>query len=104
MAHAFTLNFLWIPPDLGGHKAGPWSGMRPQIRWQRYVAEYLKGARDVQCSILDFDPATSRGRAHCTFSSPDPVPADWLRDGELVELLSAHRVLAVGRIENPLAG
>ena len=99
MATTFTVNFLWIPADLGGHSTEPWSGMRPQIRWQRYVAEYLEGARDVQCSNVQFDPVTLRGRAHCCLSSPDPVPAEWLQDGELIELLSAHRVLAIGKIE-----
>jgi hypothetical protein len=48
MNRQFTLSFLWIPPDLGGHSSGPYSGMRTQIRWQRYLQEHLQCARDVQ--------------------------------------------------------
>jgi hypothetical protein len=95
-----TLNFLWIPPDLGGHRTGPWSGMRLQIRWQRYLEEYLQCARDVECNVLHFDPSTSKGKALCSFTSAEAVPSEWLQDGELVELLNGSRVLAIGKIES----
>ena len=94
-----VLNFLWIPPDLGGHSTGPYSGMRLSIRWQRHLKEYLDGARDVQCSVLHFDLQTLKGKAPCTFSSTAAVPLEWLQDGELVELLNGFRALAVGKIE-----
>jgi hypothetical protein len=93
-----TLNFLWIPADLGGHSGDPYSGMRLQIRWQRYLEEHLRLARDVQCSVLEFDPANSKGKALCRFASPEPVPSAWLQDGELVELVNGSRVLAIGKI------
>ena len=51
MNRQFTLSFLWIPPDLGGHSSGPYSGMRTQIRWQRYLQEHLQCARDVQSEL-----------------------------------------------------
>jgi hypothetical protein len=93
-----TLSFLWIPPDLGGHSSGPYSGMRLQIRWQRHLEEYLQRMRDVECEVMGFDPLTSKGKALCTFASPDAIPSEWLQDGELVELLNGFRVLAVGKI------
>jgi hypothetical protein len=95
-----TLNFLWIPPDLGGHGSGPYSGMRLQIRWQRHLEEYLRCARDIECNILHFDPSTSKGKALCTFASDETPPSEWLQNGELVELLNGFRVLAIGKIEN----
>lgn len=98
MSHRITLSFLWIPPDLGGHSSGPYSGMRTQIRWQRYLKESLQGSRDVQSELLAFDPLTSKGMAVCTFASPDAIPVEWLKEGELVELLNGSRVLAVGKI------
>lgn len=99
MNTSLTLNFLWIPPDLGGHSTGPYSGMRLQIRWQRHLEEYLRCVRDVECRVLNFDTSTSKGKALCAFASAETVPAEWLQDGELVELLNGFRVLAIGKIE-----
>ena len=93
-----SLEFIWIPESLGGHVADPYTGMRLTIRWQRHIDAYLKCARDVECSLDSFDAPTSQGVAICRFASDDPVPAEWLQEGELVELLSGFRVLAVGRI------
>ena len=75
--------------------------MRLQIRWQQHLADHLQEARDVQCEVAAFDPLTLRGKALCTFASPDAVPSEWLRDGELVELVNGCRVLAVGKIAGP---
>jgi hypothetical protein len=92
------LDFLWVPHELGGHKAAPYTGMRLSIRWQSYLDEYLRCARDVECKVLDFDPLTAKGKASCTLSSVEAVPTEWLQDGELVELLNGFRVLAIGKI------
>lgn len=72
--------------------------MRTQIRWQRHLTEFLQGARDVESELLAFDPLTSKGKAVCTFASPDAIPAEWREEGELIELLNGFRVLAVGKI------
>jgi hypothetical protein len=96
-----TLDFLWIPPDLGGHGGDPYSGMRLQIRWQRYLEEHLRLARDVQCSVLQFDPGSSKGKALCRLAFPEPRPSAWLPEGELVELVNGSRVLAIGKIVRP---
>lgn len=97
MGIKLLLSFLWIPPDLGGHSDPPYEGMRLQIRWQRHIEEHLKYSRDVQCDVLDFDPQTSRGKLLATPISI--VPPEWLREGELVELVNGSRVLAIGKIE-----
>lgn len=91
-------DFIWIPGSLGGHSAEPYEGMRTTIRWQKYLNEFLQCARDVQWETIDFDPATSQGQATCRLTSDAPLPNEWLKDGELIELLSGFRVLAVGRI------
>lgn len=99
-----TLDFVWIPPSLGGHSHAPYKGMRLTIRWQRQIEAYLQCARDIECHTLRFDTKTSHGTAICTLSSDEPVPPEWLCDGELIELLNGFRVLAVGRISrNPEA-
>ncbi len=91
-------DFIWIPSSLGGHGSEPYEGMRTTIRWQRYLAEFLQCARDVQWTTFSFDPKTNQGNATCNLISEDPLPAIWIREGELIELLSGFRVLAIGRL------
>lgn len=55
-------------------------------------------SRRAVSELVAFDPLTSKGTAVCTFASPDAIPAECLKDGELVELLNGSRVLAVGKI------
>lgn len=98
MKTQLRIDFMWIPSDLGGHNADPYSGMRLSIRWQKHLEAYLQCARDVECHLVDYDAGTSRGRAVCTLSAETPVPAEWLQSGQLIELLNGFRVLAVGRI------
>ena len=92
------IEFLWIPRELGGHRSEPYLGMRPTVRWQRYLREYLERARDVECTSVAFDQATNRGSATLRLISEDPVPTEWLREGSLIELLDGYRVIAVGRV------
>lgn len=101
MRNNLLIDFLWIPPDLGGHTGPPYSGMRLEIRWQRYLAAFLSGAWDVECLILTFDATSSRGRAQCMFSPRWDIPAEWLEPDQLIELLNGPNVLAVGRIVSP---
>jgi hypothetical protein len=98
MKTGFTIDFLWVPESLGGHRSEPYTGMRLTIRWQRLLEAFLQRSRDVKCVLLGFNPKKAQWKATCSLVSNDPVPIDWLRDGVLVELLSGYRVLAVGRI------
>lgn len=99
MIKEFAIDFIWIPSALGGHSAGPYTGMRMTIRWQRHIDAYMQFARDIECQLLNFDPKTLQGTAKCFFASAGPIPEDWLSEGELVELLSGFRVLAIGKIK-----
>ena len=92
------IDFVWVPADVGGHSAAPYSGMRLSIRWQQYLEAYLQCVRDVECQVMAFDSITSKGRALCSLSSEAEVPAEWIQAGQLVESLNGFRVLAVGRI------
>jgi hypothetical protein len=94
----FTLELVWIPRELGGHRAAPWQGMRATIRWQRYLAESLELARDVECVSLSFDETTNRAVGTFELSSAEPLPSGWLSEGSLIELLDGYRVIAVGRV------
>ncbi len=98
MKEELIVDFIWIPAELGGHSAEPYSGMRLSIRWQRFIEAHLQCARDVECQLLAYDSKIARGKALCSLSSGEPVAADWLEDGQLVELLNGFRVLAVGKI------
>lgn len=100
MKNQFYIDFVWIPSDLGGHNGAPYSGMRCQIRSQQYLEEYLKCALDVECKLIAFDDQTSRGRVICVLSQRIAAAAEWLQDGEQVELLNGPRVLAVGKVSS----
>jgi len=92
------VDYLWVPQALGGHRSAPFPGLRPTIRWQRYLREHLERSRDAECTTVAFDPATMRGSATLRMVSDDPLPAEWLEVGSLIELLDGYRVIAVGRI------
>ncbi len=93
-----TFNFIWIPEALGGHSSEPYEGMRTAIRWQKHLDEFLNCARDIQWKSIDFDSTRNQGRATCIFVTEDVLPDSWVKEGELIELLSGYRVLSVGRI------
>jgi hypothetical protein len=98
MSTELDIEYLWIPHALGGHRAAPYVGMRPTIRWQRYLQEHLERSRDVECTRITFDPASQRGSATVRLISDDPMPPEWLHEGNLIELLDGYKVIAVGRI------
>lgn len=98
MSIEFDIQFIWIPHDLGGHRAEPYVGMRTTIRWQRYLQEHLECARDAECTQLSFDTTTQRGSATLRMVSEDPLPATRVQEGTLIEVLDGYRVIAVGRI------
>jgi hypothetical protein len=89
---------LWVPKELGGSPAEPYAGMRPTIRWQRYLREHLERPREAEYVSVMYDPDTMRGSATVRIASEVLLPAEWLRDGCLIELLEGHEVIAVGRI------
>lgn len=98
MAAALAIDFFWVPTSVGGHRSEPYSGMRLTIRWQRYLEAYLQRSRDVECISLTFDSKQGRGAGIFSLLSDDALPSEWLREGELIELLSGYKVLAVGKI------
>jgi len=91
-------DYIWIPSFLGGHNSSPYCGMRVTIRWQKYISEFLQCARDVQWEAFSLDEKTLQGKATCNLISGDPLPENWLREGELIEFLNGHRVLAIGKL------
>lgn len=91
-----TLDCLWLPPSHGGRRTDPHAGLRLGIRWQRHVRESLEFYRDAQFDQLAFDPTTRRGLASLKLVSD--VPVEWLRHGELVEILEGFQVVAVGTL------
>lgn len=98
MTTSIDVEFLWIPAEFGGHRSAPYLGMRPMIRWERFLKEHLDRSRDVECTRIDFDHGTQRGKASLRLVSDDPVPIEWLYEGNLIELLDGFRVIAIGRI------
>lgn len=97
-ADAFRVNFIWVPREIGGHNGDPYVGMRLTIRWQRYLAEYLKLSRDAECLSIDYEANHHYWAGVFRLNANNPVPDEWMLPGELVEFLSGFRVLAVGKI------
>lgn len=98
MTTPLKIDFFWVPAPVGGHRSEPYSGMRLTIRWQRHIEAFLQRSRDVECVSLSFDPEQKRGTGTFAFLSDDALPSSWLQEGELIELLSSYKVLAVGKI------
>lgn len=73
--------------------------MRPTIRWQKRVEEWLTRTRDVECLSLEFDASLNQGLAQLRMTGEDELPEEYLAAGSLVELLDGQRVIAVGVVE-----
>jgi hypothetical protein len=93
-----TIDFVWVPSDLGGHSAPPYVGMRTSIRWQAHLEEHLALSRDLSCEKVDYESSSLRGRLVGVLSVDSTPPALWMEENNLVELVSGYRVLAVGKI------
>ena len=98
MSTQFEVDCLWIPRSHGGRRTDPHPGLRLGIRWQRHIQEYTELYRDVQIEQLAVDPSTRQGTALLRLTGTEQVPSDWLKEGELVELLEGFNVVAVARI------
>jgi hypothetical protein len=98
MMKDLLIKFVWIPSSLGGHSGPPFEGMRTSIRWQKHLIENSQCMRDVQWSQIEFDVSNGHGTAICKLAPDTILPADWVREGELIELVNGYRVLAVGVI------
>ncbi len=89
---------VWIKSKYGGRSMGPVVGLKPTIRFQRYIEDWMKAAWDVEIIDLDVDTNTWSGLAKMKFTRNATPKKEWLKDGELIELLDAYRVIAVGKI------
>lgn len=93
-----TAAVMWIKSEYGGRSIEPLVGLRPSIRFQRYVEDWIKTAWDVEILELDITKDNWSGFAKMKFLRNSSPKREWLKDGELFELLDAYRVIAVGKI------
>ncbi len=89
---------VWIKPEFGGRSIKPLIGLRPIIRFQKYISEWLSTAWDVEIIDLDIDNDDWSGKVKMKFSGNATPKKEWLKKGELIELLDAYRVIAIGKI------
>ena len=92
----------WIRSEFGGRKKAPLAGLRPTIRFQRGVPDWLSGGRDVEVTDLHLEGDSWCGSlefrlANAKFESEEKT-AKYLVEGELFELLDGYRVIGVGKI------
>jgi hypothetical protein len=89
---------VWIKSDFGGRSNKPVVGLRPTIRFQRYVADWISTAWDVEIIDIDIDQNTWSGKVKMRFTRNLSPKQEWLNNDELIELLDGYRVIAVGKI------
>jgi len=92
----------WISAAAGGRAHPPVCGLRPTVRWQRHVGEWLESAWDGEISRLA-PPEDHYQLVQLRFVENATINPDWLAVGELIELLDGARVIAVGVIERAAA-
>jgi len=100
MMLTINADVIWIKPEYGGRSKAPVVGLRPTIRFQRYIADWMEIAWDVEIIDLDIDENTWTGSVILKFIRNVKPKTEWLKEGELIELLDAYRVIAVGKISN----
>ena len=99
MSTTLDVEYVWIPHSVGGHRSPPYHGLRATIRWQEHVREHLERLRDVEAVEVSYDAGSLGGTASLRLISDEALPTDWLREGNLIELLDGYKVIAVGRIK-----
>lgn len=95
---SITVAVTWIKAEFGGRLHPPFIGMRPTIRFQRYITEWLFCAWDVEVKELEIDKITWSGIAKLQFSPQAINNINGLKENELIELMDAYRVIGVGKI------
>ena len=88
----------WIPVECGGTAGLPIEGLRPIIRFQRNLDEWSNVAWDVQITRIDAGTLGRTGNVELTFSKDAFPDMNYVKPGELIELLDAYRVIGVGKI------
>ena len=85
----------WVSPEVSGRRSPPGVGLRPQIRWQGQIREWLAGCYSAQIVEVDFPGFGVPGE--CLLRLPFELPEckSWSRE---IELLDGYRVIAVGVI------
>lgn len=94
----FLAKIEWIKSDFGGRTKPPALGLKPTIRFQKYIEEWMSSAWDVEIVDLDIDLDTWTSTAKLELPKNAPLNLKGLEAGELFELLDAYRVIGVGKI------
>jgi hypothetical protein len=72
--------------------------MRPVLRWQQFIPEYLALTRSGEFLEVHYDSASRRGRVTVRMILPDELPEGWVEKGTLVEFLDGFRVIGVAAV------
>lgn len=94
----FTAYVTWLREESGGRKHIPVEGLRPMIRFQRHIAESLETSRDIEVCSLRFDEKTWEGEVDLARPRGSSPLEEFIKEGELIELMDGVRVIAVGKI------
>ena len=81
------ISVVWIKAEFGGRSHAPIIGLRPIIRFQHYVEDWLSIAKDVEVVELHLDKISWEGTAKLKFTVKPKNNMRGLKVGELIELL-----------------
>lgn len=91
----------WIHYECGGRQSPAVIGLRPTIRFQKFIRESLEGGWDVEILDLEHkvDENVSSGQAvRLRLNKRESPYVRFLEEGQLFELLDGYRVIGVGKI------
>jgi hypothetical protein len=100
----FSIYFVWLPKEIGGHSAAPFEGMRTVVSWQRNFADQIDVLVDVSWSnvkfqaVPDMGECAGKGEADCSIREIGERSKLPLQSGELLEFRSSYKIIAIGRV------
>ena len=100
MSLILTATITWIPVECGGRSSPHVVGLRPTIRPQKDIAGWLRGAWDVEIKAVEptENPKCFIAKLRLTMGETARAAMGNMVEGDLIELLEAYRVIAVGKI------
>ncbi len=96
MSH-FKIKVILIPALFGGLNGKLYENMRIGIRWQKYRSEMLNSRYDISLTNIQFNAVENVWEMYC--HSIRELPAEWMIEGELIELIETYNIVAIGKIE-----
>jgi hypothetical protein len=94
----FDATIHWIPREYGGLLHPPYEGMRPTIRLQKHIEEWLQGA--FSATLGSFLNTDNSFECKVIMNYLPDDKKSIFKFGEQFELLDGYRVIGVGIVQS----